>query len=217
MKVKIKEYPSYYGPTELVETLFFWVPKEKDEFGLKTKPMWVYNIAEKYSNSWLGNYHRKLAQKVCDRQERKRCNVHIDCWDTWSMDDTLAHIILPMLVQLKQTKHGAPFVDIEDVPENMRPGQLEIDLYNKEGKTDALFFKRWDYILDEMIWSFNEQIKDYDESEGQFYDSTNVSDDMSLEELRKAFTVDEEGLEKYSERKANGFRLFGKYYGALWD
>jgi hypothetical protein len=29
--------------------------------------------------------------------------------------------------------------------------------------------------------------------------------------------VDHEGLKAYEERKANGFRLFGKYYGALWD
>ena len=34
--------------------------------------------------------------------------IHIDPWDTWSMDYTLALIILPMLNQLKESKHGAP-------------------------------------------------------------------------------------------------------------
>jgi len=48
-------------------------------------------------------------------------DVHIDEFDTWSMDDTLSHIILPMLKQLKETKHGAPNVDKEDVPSELRP------------------------------------------------------------------------------------------------
>ena len=48
---------------------------------------WLYN--------WLG-YSPKQKQKIC-----------IHKYDTWSMDHTLAHIVLPMLVQLKRTKHGA--------------------------------------------------------------------------------------------------------------
>ena len=36
------------------------------------------------------------------------------------MDHTLAMIIVPMLKQLKETKHGAPFVDDEDVPEELK-------------------------------------------------------------------------------------------------
>ena len=35
-------------------------------------------------------------------------DVRIDKQDTWSMDYTLAHVILPMLIQLKETKHGSP-------------------------------------------------------------------------------------------------------------
>jgi hypothetical protein len=51
--------------------------------------------------------------------------VRIDRWDTWSMDDTLAPIILPMLVQLKETKHGAPIVDDEDVPKELKSTSAE--------------------------------------------------------------------------------------------
>ncbi len=36
------------------------------------------------------------------------------------MDYTLSHIVVPMLKQLKETKHGAPFVDDEDVPEELK-------------------------------------------------------------------------------------------------
>jgi len=33
----------------------------------------------------------------------------------------------------------------------------------------------------------------------------------------KNIKVDREGLKAHQDRKANGFRLFGKYYQALWD
>ena len=50
----------------------------------------------------------------------KKEYIKIDYWDTWSMDHTLSPIILKMLKQLKATKHGSGFIDMEDVPEHMR-------------------------------------------------------------------------------------------------
>lgn len=121
--------------------------------------------------------------------------VHIDEWDTWNMDSTLAHIILPMLKQLKETKQGAPAVELEDVPERLHPSSEQISII-LQGETDDNYFKRWDYVLDEMIWAFQWSIVSWD------------SDDILGE-----YEEDEE----YSERLSNGFRLFGKYYQSLWD
>jgi len=59
--------------------------------------------------------------------------VKIDKWDTWSMDHTLSHIILPMLIQLKATQHGHPA---------------------------NLTEKGWNDILDEMIWAFEQKYRD---------------------------------------------------------
>ena len=57
----------------------------------------------------LGNYK--------DDGERK-ISVKIDEWDTWSMDHTLALIIHPMLLQLRDTTNGSPFIELEDRPEH---------------------------------------------------------------------------------------------------
>ena len=46
----------------------------------------------------------------------RNIKVHIDPYDTWNMDSTLSHIILPMLIQVRETKHGSPVIDDEDVP-----------------------------------------------------------------------------------------------------
>ena len=103
-----------------------------------------------------------------DRRPAQRINVHIDRWDTWSMDHTLAHIVLPMLVQLKRTKHGAPNTDNADVPKELRMSKKRLTAYSKTGDTDDNFFKRWDWILDEMIWAFNQKCRD--DWEGDYYE-----------------------------------------------
>ena len=136
--------------------------------------------------------------------------VKIDKWDTWSMDFTLALLIVPMLKQLKATKHGAPFVDDSDVPEHL--ASTAAPLKQNEWDTDDNHFKRWDWVLSEMIWTF-EQIAD-PESEFKFYtfsEATNISDAV------KNITCDREGLKVHEDRITNGLRLFGKYYRSLWD
>jgi hypothetical protein len=147
--------------------------------------------------------------------------VKIDRWDTWSMDYTLAHIILPMLKQLKESKHGAPFTEDEDVPEYMRSHMAQPK--ENEWDTDSLHFMRWDWILNEMIWAFEQKMAD--DAEGQFFDhssyeSGRVGSNEWLNDMTNAVSkvkYDKEGHAIWQERKNNGFRLFGKYYENLWD
>jgi hypothetical protein len=137
----------------------------------------------------IGEYPDEGEQKV---------EVHIDKWDTWSMDYTLAPIILPMLIQLKEATHGAPNVDAEDVPLNLRPKEEDVLKYKELGDTDPDFFKRWDWVLDEMIYAF---------------DCKANKDEVYMRFDGK----DRTAMEKEQERISNGFRLFGKYYESLWD
>ena len=130
-------------------------------------------------------------------------DVHIDKWDTWSMDNTLAHIILPMLKQLKETRHGAPYVDNEDVPETLWSDHSDYE------QTDENFHKRWDWVLDEMIWAFEQKTIDWEEQYYEFAENHEFGD----EPLR----WEDEKMEAHQTRMSNGFRLFGKYYENLWD
>lgn len=164
---------------------------------------------------------------------RREEDIVIHPYDTWSMDHTLALIIVPMLKQLKETKHGAPNVETADVPLFLKPTQLEIARYREDGTTDKNFFKRWDYVMEEMIWAF-EQIADEDNEE-QFYsgnhdikwvpcdkDGNEVSkEDATYHRMERGpkdtFKIDQEGMKKHYDRIDNGLRLFGKYYRSLWD
>jgi hypothetical protein len=129
-----------------------------------------------------------------------------------------------MLEQLKATKHGAPYVEDADVPPKLRANRdarykgryLAPDLHKINDNVDKKFFKRWDYVLDEMIWTF-EQLS-MDDHEGQFYDhslANNPKDELD-KQVRK-IKVDRVGLKKHNERIDNGLKLFGKYYRSLWD
>jgi len=104
-----------------------------------------------------------------------------------------------MLKQLKETKHGAPMVDMEDVPKELRATKKQIEAYGKNGDVDPKHFERWDWILDEMIWAFEQKCRD-DWMEDYHYNKW-----------------DTDGANAHQARMTNGFRLFGKYYENLWD
>jgi hypothetical protein len=120
-------------------------------------------------------------------ERNQRVDVLVEPHDVWSLDWTLAQIIHPGLIMLKQKKNGAPWVDPMDVPEELRPTPEELANYEEDARTDELWFDRFDYILDEMIWAFDL-----------------IKHDVNIHSKLEA------------ERINNALRLFGKYYQSLW-
>ena len=157
--------------------------------------------------------------------------VKIDRYDTWSMDSTLSPIILPMLKQLKEKKHGAPFVDDEDVPNELK--STAAPPKENEWDTDANHFLRWDWAMDEMIFAFECKVDDswQDAFRSGEHDILWVPVDKDGNEVAKGehkyyqmghgpkdtYKCDYEGMKVVEARIQNGFRLFGKYYQGLWD
>lgn len=156
------------------------------------------------------------------RYRKRKIYVRIDRSDTWSMDNTLSHIILPMLKQLRDTKHGAPFVDDEDVPEYLR--STAAPPKENEWDTDDNHFKRWDWVLEEMIYTFECEV---DENwEDQFHNGKHdiqwvKEDTLKMYRMEKGpndtHVFDKEAHDKAWARRNNSMRLFGKYYHNLWD
>lgn len=190
---------NWLSPYTIIEKAMFWREIDYDE-----------PIVKKW-NSILTPFCNGLF-KVRNLVNRDIKYIKIDPWDVWSMDSTLSPIILPMLKQLKKVKHGAPYVYDEDVPPKLRAnrdikyrGNVDPDLHKISDEVDKKFFKRFDYILDEMIWTF-ETLSNWDH-EDKFYKKVKPH----------SYRVDRVGLRKHNERIDNGLRLFGKYYRTLWD
>lgn len=88
---------------------------------------------------------------------QRKVAVTVEDHDLWNLDHTLALIIHPALVKFRNTGHGAPYVADEDVPEKLRSTKSK---KKKNSSTDSNHFKRWDYVLDEMIYAFEAVTKD---------------------------------------------------------
>jgi len=241
MKIYINNYKNHWiSPYTMLDYIFFWTDWSKcsrdksiqsaldDLEGTKKyieHPEWVDKWAERLDPI------SKVIQWVWDKIDHKIDYVKIDRWDTWSMDSTLAKIVLPMLKQLQATKHGAPFVDDEDVPDDLK--STSAPPKENEHDTDENHFKRWDYVLNEMIYAFEHKVDDSWQEEycsGNF-DTIWVPVDKDGNEVAKGehkfyqmkdgpnhtYKCDYDGIQKVEERMKNGFRLFGKYYQGLWD
>jgi hypothetical protein len=229
MKVNIGKHKSWIGPYQIAEALCFWAPQQTDEHGFKSKPHWVHEFGTWLSETKTGEYTAltKMCQWV-ESKRKRRISVRIHDYDTWNMDATLALIVLPMLKQLRAGKHGAPYTDDSDVPDNLKstsapPKENEYD-------TDDFHHLRWDYVLDEMIHAF--ECKNSDTWEDVYHtgeiDFVWVpSDDLNSKGKPRSYTMehgpkhthqcDYEALKAHQARITNGFRLFGKYYENLWD
>jgi hypothetical protein len=220
MKIWISNYRYHWiSPYTIIENIFFWTDWSKcgrnkgviEDKDYVDHPEWVERWANRITPI------STAIRVVLDFIHPPIKYVKIDRWDTWSMDHTLAYIILPMLKQLSETKHGAPFTEDDDVPEYLRSHMAQPK--ENEWDTDSLHFMRWDWILAEMIWAFEQTVKDDDEH--QFFDHSECGDEKfpwnENGQYVSKVKVDREGLEAHQKRKANGFRLFGKYYQNLWD
>ena len=235
MKVYISNYRDHwYSPYTWIDNVFFWTDWSKCH-----RDKTLYKLDNEYVErpEWADKFADFLTpvsiaiQKILDTIHPPIRYVKIDRWDTWSMDHTLSHIILPMLKQLHETKHGAPGVDDDDVPDELK--STSAPPKENEWDTDDNHFKRWDWVLNEMIFAFEHTV---DESWQEEYRSGDIDFkfvpvDKDGNEVAKGesnfskmvdgpnhtWKCDYDGIAKVEERMANGFRLFGKYYRSLWD
>ncbi len=195
MKVKIGPYVNWIGPYQIAEELLFWLDRD-------------HELVDRFGDWLAGPDDRpsvllRFCQWVHDRRQRT-VKVKIDPWDTWSMDHTLAHIILPMLRQLRDEKHGSPQVPDSDVPRYLRSTSTS-PRSGVDEDADRNLHQRWDWILGEMIWTFEQLVKD--DWTDQYY---TVQADGKKDWDKKAYT-------KGQRRLSRGLMFFGRYYQSLWD
>lgn len=204
--------PRYHwiSPYTIIEKVFFWLDWDKIPYDTP----WVKRLSNILIPVSVG------IKWVLDKVHPQIEYVKIDKWDTWSMDHTLSPIILPMLKQLKETKHGSPIVDEEDVPKELRSkkkrSKIKVPVASQDihsiDDTEDLIHRRWDYIMGEMIWAFEQLSKDDWESE--FFTETDEEHELLG---GKKLHWDKENWAIHNERIQRGLTLFGKYYRALWD
>lgn len=176
----------------------------------------------------------KIGQYPKKRLIQRKVNIEIENFDTWSLDHTLALIILPALLQLKDSKHGIP-AEFAEVGGADHDSQQSFDFY-KESHNEAFDkgCERWDEVLDKMIWSFQQLAFDdyeslyhhgstdygWEETKDKFFNPvTNQVEDTYtiIDKKPDQHWYDYIGHRLHEERIQEGLELFGKYYRHLWD
>lgn len=237
MKVYLGKHLNFVGPYQIAEMLFFWVKKYDEDYNHTKAYDRVHNFGRWLSEDKNGNdsYLTTFCQWVQSKRERK-IKIKIDHYDTWSLDHTASLIILPMLIQLKETKHGSPYVDLEDVPEEMRYTETEeydmqstFEFYHDETRREEYLkhdvHTRWEWVLDEMIWAHKTLLDDnimemctITPSEIDFSEHHEDEGKVVVPLRWKTHgEYDWERIKELEQRLSNGLRLFGIYYRCLWD
>ena len=120
--------------------------------------------------------------------------------ECWSLDCTLAEIMLPKLLWFKNCtdRHGYPS-----------------DFYDHE--TEESYEDEWNETLEKIVFAIAYAANDYD-----WYDYQ--ADFNYNEELKQLEPTDKEEWEKFHRwrkihyaRYEEGMRLFAKYFCSLWD
>lgn len=156
----------------------------------------------------LGDYTHGDEERIVD--------IQIDPWDSWNAYETIARIALPVLKQLQKNKHGSPFVDDSDVPEEIRSTSAKPK--DNEWDTDEFHHDRWEYALSEIIWAL-EQLVDNKESDFFHWDEAAIAKKGSIGDALGlgVCTIDREGLDAYNARITRGTTLLGKHLRSCWD
>jgi len=174
----------------------------------------------------LGKYNKN--------SDYRKIKVTIEDFDTWSLDHSLAYIILPALMQLKKEKMGVPSQFVSDVGGADYDSQDSFDFYKEtHNESFDIACKGWEDTLDKMIWSFQQLVFDNWEAQYQHgtpeYDWSSAEDyvDPNTGKTEKTYRMldknptehwtDYEGMRLHEERIQEGLELFGKYYRHLWD
>jgi hypothetical protein len=193
MRVNIGPYLNYWGTYQIADLL---------------KYVGVSESCREKIGDWLEKTPLSKILLWIDNKRNRKVEVRIDKYDTWSMDKTLPLIIIPMLIQLKKTKHG--------VPASMYD---EDDAWSQD-RLDANAEAKWDNVLSEMIWAFEQTLDDqwpdkYTVNLGKYhFENRDGKDEIVWDEEP---VIDREGIEIHQKRIDDGLALFGKHYQSLWD
>jgi hypothetical protein len=159
----------------------------------------------------------ELGPYPANSRTRRKISVKIHAYDAFSADTTLAIIVAPLVKRVKADNHGVPVCFLPNDYNDHDPASLE------------LASKKWDEILDKIIWAM-EQIANCEPNSPELTRAKGVTRKEGHKRFWKRLegelneTPEEEiAWEDYREktrayhiRVQEGCELFGKYFQNLW-
>lgn len=189
MKYFIGPYVNWIGPYQIAEKILFWKDKYKEDS--------VHNFGK-----WLATKSKgedSILMKICQwihSKQKRKVQIKIHNYDTWSVDDTLSPIIFAVLSEFVKEVPSTAMVDKADVPESLHCTYGE---YNESdgGMSAAFSHEAWLYVLNEMLYAFDPE---WDNKYGFCSDSYTYTSYI-----------------EHAKRRQRGYELFGKYLSRIWN
>jgi hypothetical protein len=159
--------------------------------------------------------NKDFSKKHLEQFRRQRVKRGFDETELWDLSWGLMEFLLPRLKAFKKMKrHGISPMDVYD----------KFNGKNKDEKAS----KEWEKILDEIIWSIEQELF-WDKSEEykickkypyeKRYKTIKESDDLYGDKLidKKMQRAYEKEMYPLEQRKEKGLNLLKKYLFDLWD
>lgn len=192
MKIRIPKPAEYYSPY-----IWRWVKNEELEDTLqKYTPRWPFALCNAIS--------RKLYKET----------VTIESHDVWSLDWTLAKIIVPMLEMLRDQQQGVPGSFVDDRDEAVSDYRRQYELFPID-EYRGISMKRYNEALDAMIFSFKAIRDEYEPEQLAMY-YVQCEPRITFSGRISTEAIDHELYAAYSDRIKHGLKLFGEHYTTLW-
>jgi hypothetical protein len=209
MKVWIGPYTDWIGPYQIADWLENLCVLERDRKA----------IGDWLAKTWVMDFCQWIASK-----KKRLVYIKADNYDSWNADVTMAMLVLPIMKDLKKNKQGAGFIDDADVPEELR--STNAPPKENDWDTDDNWFKRYEWVMDEVIWALEQMQPDVEWDEQYWIvhpeiDWTVYPEDEGKNAVPLRWQVegkcDWDGRKAHSERIDNGLRLLGTYWRNFWD
>lgn len=178
MKVYIGNYPKWIGPYQIA----------------KVFPKFTRSYIEECT--WLD----KLCNYIYSKRKRV-VYVQVDYSDVWNVDNTLSHLIVPVLQKYKATTKSYGEVDEPDMPKDIEP--------NSEAA--------YNWALDEMIFAFKSDTFNWVEQFECGEMDIEIAEKEVVPGKRHTYKINQEAVDAYQQRIIRGRMLFAKYYTQLWS
>jgi len=211
--------PKAEGFTLASETRMFWDFQifNIDDHNRRSRLVDFYYVLYRFFNYNPWGNPRQAYREIKWFIQRGR-RGYADC-DVWSLDDYLDRWMPNALRRLKKTKQGVPSSVFEE-------GDYQTEGFwqgnpSEEGTERAV--ARWDAIMDKMIEAFEAHKRMgsgvYEDELGPYPMDrpTGISADVWEKVKHDHFEASQALTERDHKIFEEGFMLFFKHYGSLWD
>ena len=148
MKVYIGPYRNTWWNTQRVWKKWLEWNHKKSYWQIEEEDHTKWDKRVDKTLDWWHDHINVPLNKLWFHKRKRKIKIRIDNYDIWNMDYTLSLIIVPMLKELKNTKHGVPSEFTDRIGGDFDRNLVFDFIKEDEDKVFDQLCDKWDEVLD---------------------------------------------------------------------